>query len=267
MNEGHSAFLAIERIRVLMAEHASQLRRGAGGLAHQQRLHHAHVRARRASTCSTRPDASVLRRLTASNAGIPLRRSSWPWAAATRTIRRSRSRWPCWPSRRRPTATRSAGCTAAFRRRCGKACGPTCRCGKFPLRPSPTACISPPGSTAISRASTISTCSRTGARATPSRKSGSRSRDIPAQRTVGSASPPQAPHGGVRAGARGRQRASPAMRRRRSRARRQDVLDPEALTIGFARRFATYKRATLMFRDLDAPEEDSVQSDSCPCRS
>ena len=30
-----------------------------------------------------------------------------------------------------------------------------------------------------------------------------------------------------------------------------DVLDPAALTIGFARRFATYKRATLLFRDLD----------------
>ncbi|MBI2767947.1 MAG: alpha-glucan family phosphorylase [Chloroflexi bacterium] len=30
-----------------------------------------------------------------------------------------------------------------------------------------------------------------------------------------------------------------------------DVLDPKALTIGFARRFAGYKRATLLFRDLD----------------
>ncbi len=29
------------------------------------------------------------------------------------------------------------------------------------------------------------------------------------------------------------------------------LLDPDALTIGFARRFATYKRATLIFRDLD----------------
>src|SRR5205823_5433035 len=28
-----------------------------------------------------------------------------------------------------------------------------------------------------------------------------------------------------------------------------EVLDPEALTLGFARRFATYKRATLLFRD------------------
>lgn len=31
----------------------------------------------------------------------------------------------------------------------------------------------------------------------------------------------------------------------------EEVLNPDALTIGFARRFATYKRATLLFRDLD----------------
>jgi starch phosphorylase len=33
--------------------------------------------------------------------------------------------------------------------------------------------------------------------------------------------------------------------------RAEEVLDPEALTIGFARRFATYKRATLLFRDKE----------------
>jgi starch phosphorylase len=31
----------------------------------------------------------------------------------------------------------------------------------------------------------------------------------------------------------------------------QEVLDPDALTIGFARRFATYKRANMIFRDMD----------------
>jgi starch phosphorylase len=31
----------------------------------------------------------------------------------------------------------------------------------------------------------------------------------------------------------------------------EEVLDPKALTIGFARRFATYKRATLLFKDAD----------------
>ena len=30
-----------------------------------------------------------------------------------------------------------------------------------------------------------------------------------------------------------------------------EVLDPNAFTIGFARRFATYKRATLIFRDVE----------------
>ena len=30
-----------------------------------------------------------------------------------------------------------------------------------------------------------------------------------------------------------------------------EYLNPEVLTIGFARRFATYKRATLLFRDRE----------------
>lgn len=34
-------------------------------------------------------------------------------------------------------------------------------------------------------------------------------------------------------------------------AKTEEILDPEALTIGFARRFATYKRAQLLFDDLD----------------
>lgn len=42
-----------------------------------------------------------------------------------------------------------------------------------------------------------------------------------------------------------RRNASPTEVRRAG-----EVLDPNALTIGFARRFATYKRATLLFRDI-----------------
>ena len=45
-----------------------------------------------------------------------------------------------------------------------------------------------------------------------------------------------------------------AMRRQASTAevrRAGEVLDPNAFTIGFARRFATYKRATLIFRDVE----------------
>ena len=50
-----------------------------------------------------------------------------------------------------------------------------------------------------------------------------------------------------RAAASARARNAPAAEVQRMR----EVLDPEALTIGFARRFATYKRATLIFRDLE----------------
>ena len=42
-------------------------------------------------------------------------------------------------------------------------------------------------------------------------------------------------------------RKAPAAEQRRL----AEVLDPDILTIGFARRFATYKRATLLFRDLE----------------
>jgi starch phosphorylase len=52
---------------------------------------------------------------------------------------------------------------------------------------------------------------------------------------------------------RARQHSS-ALRRQVSAAevrRSREVLDPNAFTIGFARRFATYKRATLLFRDVE----------------
>jgi starch phosphorylase len=42
-------------------------------------------------------------------------------------------------------------------------------------------------------------------------------------------------------------RKAPAAEQRRL----AEVLDPDAFTIGFARRFATYKRATLLFRDVN----------------
>jgi glycogen phosphorylase len=52
-----------------------------------------------------------------------------------------------------------------------------------------------------------------------------------------------------------RERAAAAATRRKASAGElrhvQEVLDPDVFTIGFARRFATYKRATLLFRDVE----------------
>ena len=55
-----------------------------------------------------------------------------------------------------------------------------------------------------------------------------------------------------RAAARGRAGASGAASRRRSIAQLRRALSLDALTIGFARRFATYKRANLMLQDIEA---------------
>src|SRR5262249_41458708 len=41
----------------------------------------------------------------------------------------------------------------------------------------------------------------------------------------------------------------------------EEVLDPEALTLGFARRFATYKRAVLMFRDPERLKKILLSAD------
>ena len=41
---------------------------------------------------------------------------------------------------------------------------------------------------------------------------------------------------------------------------------PDALTIGFARRFATYKRGTLIFRNLDRLARHRQQARTDPCR-
>ena len=73
----------------------------------------------------------------------------------------------------------------------------------------------------------------------------------PGSGTVGSAPAPQAPSDRVRSGADGEVRRGPQGRRSRDPAARTKCSIPDAFTIGFARRFATYKRATLLFRDVN----------------
>jgi len=55
------------------------------------------------------------------------------------------------------------------------------------------------------------------------------------------------------------QRKAPAAEQRRL----ADALDPDVFTIGFARRFATYKRATLLFRDVERLRRILTNKD-CP---
>ena len=76
-------------------------------------------------------------------------------------------------------------------------------------------------------------------------------RQHPRRRAVAHPRTPPRTAGGLRPPAAARRSCSAAARRPAEIARADEVLDPEALTIGFARRFATYKRGTLIFRNLD----------------
>ena len=90
MNEGHSAFLLVERIRDLMHEEGLSFQEARrGGLAHH-RLHHPHPRAGRQRALRHPADAALLRRRSPASWGCPGRTSS-PWAGRTRTTSRSRS--------------------------------------------------------------------------------------------------------------------------------------------------------------------------------
>ena len=96
MNEGHSAFLALERIRVLMREHKLTFDEALEAARVEQRLHHAHVGAGRHRSVRSRPDVPLLFRTTAPKRGIDFEQSDGAWAAAIRRIATSASRWPCW---------------------------------------------------------------------------------------------------------------------------------------------------------------------------
>ena len=113
MNEGHSAFLSVERIRMLMREHGLIVRRGAAGRARRQRVHDAHAGARRVRRLPARPDGAVSlgRRRGAGHLAGRVARAR----AAARRHTAGRSTWPASRSARRRTSTASAVCTATCR--------------------------------------------------------------------------------------------------------------------------------------------------------
>ena len=96
MNEGHSAFLALERIRLLMQRAGADLRGGAGGCRGPTMSSPRIPRCRRASICSTPGMMYDYFDEYCQEAGSSSI-SFCPWAAAIRTIATSGSRWRFWP--------------------------------------------------------------------------------------------------------------------------------------------------------------------------
>ena len=134
---------------------------------------------------------------------------------------------------------------------CGSGCTRRCRSAKSRLARSPTACTRKRGSATTWRA--VRPLPRPGMaqRRLAAPISGRTSRTFPTAncgaRTNGAASG-WSPSRARRLMA---QLATARGRALGTGARPKKCCDPDALTIGFARRFATYKRATLLFRDLE----------------
>ena len=122
LNEGHSAFLQLERLRELVEDDGST-RRGARAPPQLDRLHDAHAGARRATRCSTPGSSS-------GTSGSLVERCGLAWdefAALGKVDRRTTRVFGLTPFALRTSALRERrvrSCTARCRARCGTALWP-----------------------------------------------------------------------------------------------------------------------------------------------
>ena len=149
---------------------------------------------------------------------------------------------------RRPTP--SATCTATSAGGCGRTSGPGASKKRSPSATSPTACTSRAGWPGRCSSFTTATSPSTGCTAWASRRSGSGSTSIDPGELWET-------HHALKnlLLAFVRRRVSRQCRRRgesdEAVEAARNILDPNILTIGFARRFATYKRADLIMANFD----------------
>ena len=199
--------------------------------------------------------------------GDQLRPAAWRSAARTRTIARALLHGDPRLQDVRVTATPSAACIARSRRRCGRTSGRDLPVWEVPIT-SITNGVHLPSWLNGDLATLYDQYLQPDWRerynepddlGPDPRHSG--------RGTLGSAPPPQAPPDCLRPRTHGQVPPSDRKAAPPRCAALAEVLDPDAFTIGFARRFATYKRATLLFRDVDAAEEICSRTRTCRCRS
>ena len=254
MNEGHSAFLALERIGRVMRERA----RDASPSPPRPTAPATSSRPTRPSPPATTPSPRARAPLPrAVPRGARHHRSGAPGARAHRPARRERDVLDAGPrdAHRRSLQRRERAPRRGLAQDVAGPLARSARSTRSPSTSSPTACTPRRGSRRDGRALHALPRAALGRAARRRRSCWQRAYEIPdaelwqvhehrrhrlvqhARRWLHAAAPSGA--------ARSATRSSCA----------DEVLDPHALTIGFARRFATYKRAALLFSDLDAREE------------
>ena len=249
LNEGHSAFATIEMIRAVMESTGAALRRGDAGGGRDDRLHHPHAGRRRARSLPRRPGrgaprqgprraAPLVRGLHGAGPGEPRRseRAVLHDGAGTEAValRQRRQR----PARRGLAEDVAAALTRTSPRR-------TCRSAT-----SPTASTCRPGWPPRWPCCSIGTWGWTGpgTSGSPETWEGIETVDdaeLWETQQVLKARLINFVRNRLVAQARRRNEPDAAVQKA------MDALDLNALTIGFARRFATYKRAGLILQDVE----------------
>ena len=215
----------------LRAGRASDLRGGPRSGHERQRLHDAHARAGGDRRLHAGASLEVLRFLRR-RARHLLRRVLRPRPRGRERTAGSSSRWRSSRCGSRRTRTPSRSCTARCRASSGATSRPICRSPRSRSCRSRTACTRRPGPRPRSR-----------------RRASSEAPEAVDRTELWQA------HEALRAKLVAACREKLVEEKRRQGAREEEIaeagraLDPKALTIGFARRFATYKRATLLFRE------------------
>ncbi len=152
------------------------------------------------------------------------------------------------PAPGRPGPTACPACTATPAGRCSRPCGRRCRPRRRRSARSPTACTAGRGCRPRWTTSSRSTSPRRGTR--PDRTSGPASRTPATTRCGGPGSRAGTPWSSFV-----RERLRKSLQDRgvsvSDAAWTDEILDPRFLIVGFSRRFATYKRATLLLSQPD----------------
>ena len=259
MNEGHSAFLALERIRLLMAEQGVSFDEAreavvaanvftthtpvpAGNDAFEPWLIDQYFeQLLAASWASARDQFLALGRQDPAT-------SDEPMSLTVLALRLS-----SMPQRRQQAARHGQP------RGCGTNVWPGVPGTRCPSRTSPTACT-PRSWLSHDMADLFDRYLGPGWHEKPADPSVWKRVDAdPRRGAVAHARAPARAAGGLRPPPAARATAPSAAPARPKSAAADEVLDPEALTIGFARRFATYKRATLILRGHRAAGQAAEQ--------
>ena len=201
-----------------------------------------------ASTASRRPSSSNTSAATPSRSSASRSAICWPSAARTQTTRRRRSTWPTWPSAAAGRSMASAACTEQVSRQLFEPLFPHWPEDEVPVGHVTNGVHMPTWDSAAADDLWTEACGKDRWLGTADH---ARAGHSPRPRRQALAVPHRRPHGARRV----RPRTSvPATGRRRrlaggGREAQSTSSIPDALTLGFARRFATYKRPNLLLHD------------------